>query len=200
MWYNGLRIQCCHRYCIGHSYGSDSIPGPKTFTCLGCSQKEKKKEQNLCFLTDDLRVTGRHWKKIEMNLSYRGFGYQDSLFFLRIMGSATSLWIFFYSTGSGRVRVQPTPLKYPAICPAIPCSRAVTFFVESFHSSGLRLSAASAQDFGVHIGGHEVVLSHAPRSAQPACHLVGHTASSVAGFLLGSDADFQDGDKEKACQ
>ena len=94
----------------------------------------------------------------------------------------------------------PAPLQYPAICPATPGSRAVTFFLESFHSSGLRLSAAPAQDFGAHVDGHEVVLSHAPRSAQPACHLVGHTDGSVAGSLLGGDADFQDGDKEKACQ
>lgn len=41
----------------------------------------------------------------------------------------------------------------------------VTFFLESFSNSGLKVPAATAKGFRAHIGGHEVTLHHAPRSA-----------------------------------
>lgn len=76
----------------------------------------------------------------------------------------------------------------------------VTFFLESFSSSGLKVPAATAEGFRAHIGGHEVALHHTSRSAQQACQPMGHTGGSVASSLLGSDADVQDGEKEKTCQ
>lgn len=57
-----------------------------------------------------------------------------------------------------------------------------------------------AKGFGAHVGGREVILNHTLRPAQPARHLMGHTGRSVTGSLLGSDADLQDREKEKACQ
>ena len=38
----GSRIQHCHSYRVGCSCGSDSVPGPGTSICRGCSQKNLK--------------------------------------------------------------------------------------------------------------------------------------------------------------
>ena len=77
--------------------------------------------------------------------------------------------------------------------------RAVTFFLESFRCSDPKVPATPTKDFEAHLGGQQVALHHAPRSAQQACQPMGHAGCSVAGSLLGSDADLQDGEKEKAC-
>ena len=73
--------------------------------------------------------------------------------------------------------------------------RAVTFFLESLSCSGMKVPAATAKGFGAHVGGHKVVLHNTSRSAQQACQPMGHTGGSVAGSLLGSDADLQDGER-----
>lgn len=73
----------------------------------------------------------------------------------------------------------------------------VIFFLESFSSSGLKVPAATAKGFRAHVGGHEVALHHAPRSAQQACQPMGHTGGSVAGSLLGSDTDLHDGERRE---
>lgn len=77
------------------------------------------------------------------------------------------------------------------------CTRAVTYFLESVSCSGLKVPAATAKGFRTHIGGHEVVLHHAPGSAQQACQPMGHTGGSVAGSLLGGDADLQGGERRE---
>ena len=42
-WLSRLRIQCCHCCGLGCRCGTGSIPGLRTFTCCGYSQKIKKK-------------------------------------------------------------------------------------------------------------------------------------------------------------
>ena len=44
--HGGLKIPCCHCCScgVGHSYGSDSVPGPGTSICQGCSQKKQTKQ------------------------------------------------------------------------------------------------------------------------------------------------------------
>lgn len=74
--------------------------------------------------------------------------------------------------------------------------KAVTF-LESVSSSGLKVSTATTKGIGAHIGGHEVALHHAPRSAQQVCQPMGYTGGSVAGSLLGSDTDLQGGDRRE---
>lgn len=76
-------------------------------------------------------------------------------------------------------------------------TRAVTFFLESGSCSGMKVPAATAKGFRAHIGGHEVVLHHSPRSAQQASQPMGHTGGSVARSLLGSDANLQDGERRQ---
>lgn len=76
-------------------------------------------------------------------------------------------------------------------------TRVVTFFLESSSCSGMKVPAATAKGFRAHISGHKVVLDHSSRSAQQACQPMGHAGGSVAGSLLGSDADLQDGERRQ---
>lgn len=44
-------VQLCHRHSLSHCCGTGSVPGLETFACHECSQKKKKKKQNLTFTT-----------------------------------------------------------------------------------------------------------------------------------------------------
>lgn len=74
-------------------------------------------------------------------------------------------------------------------------TKAVTFFLESFSSSGLKFPTATAIGIGAHISGHEVFLKHPPMFAQNVFQPMDHTGGSVAGSLLGIDTDLQDGER-----
>lgn len=68
-------------------------------------------------------------------------------------------------------------------------------FLESFHCLVPEFLVTTTKGFGTHIGGHEGAFHHALSSGQQAFQRIGHTGGLVAGALLGSDADLQDGGK-----
>lgn len=72
-------------------------------------------------------------------------------------------------------------------------TKAVTFFLESFSSSGLKFPTATAIGIRAHISGHKVFLKYPPMFAQNVFQPMDHTSGSVAASLLGSDTDLQDG-------
>ena len=45
-WHSGLRIPCCHHCGIGHSCGSDLIPGPGTSTYHRRAKKKKSEKRD----------------------------------------------------------------------------------------------------------------------------------------------------------
>lgn len=96
---------------------------------------------------------------------------------------------FFTHVGTGRVIVWTSPLQYPVIHPPIDSARAVTFFLKSFHCSGLNVPAATAIGIRAHIGGLKVFLQHATKFVQLICQPTGRTGGYVALSLLDSDAD-----------
>ena len=49
--HSGLRIWCCHSCSLGHSCGSNLIPGLGTPYALGGGQKRKKREEILTHAT-----------------------------------------------------------------------------------------------------------------------------------------------------
>ena len=46
--HSGLRIRCCHSCGMGHSYSSDSLPGPETSYAMGATPKTKTKGSSHC--------------------------------------------------------------------------------------------------------------------------------------------------------
>ena len=65
--YSGLRIQSCGSCGVGHTCGSDSIPGLETSLCLRCGHKKNKKtlsSQTLKISSCQNQGTKTHWSDL----------------------------------------------------------------------------------------------------------------------------------------
>ena len=97
---------------------------------------------------------------------------------------------------------QHTPLWifYPLIHPLTKQYKGSHLLPGSVRCLSIKVPALPARVVGNHVRRQHFGVCHTSRSAQQACQLLGQAGASVAGSLLGSDADLHDGEKKKTCQ